>query len=108
MLREDDPGPDVEVSSPLNKPPSEILASHDLFRVADRAVREVVGYELKPVGTSGSNDTSWLTTIAGIPAMAFGPGGGGAHGADEWTSIEMLVDFAKIYGLMAMEICDVE
>jgi len=107
-LREDDPGLDVEVSSPLNKPPSEIPASHELFRVADEAVRIVVGYDLNPVGTSGSNDTSWLTTIAGIPAMAFGPGGGGAHGADEWTSIEMLVDFTKIYGLMAMEICGVE
>jgi len=57
------------------------------------------------VGTSGSNDTSWLTTIAKIPAMAFGPGGGNAHGADEWASIGMLVDFAKIYGLMTMEIC---
>jgi len=71
-------------------------------------VRATVGYELKPVGTSGSNDTSWLTTVADIPAMAFGPGGGNAHGADEWTSIETLVDFAKIYGLMAMEICGVE
>jgi acetylornithine deacetylase/succinyl-diaminopimelate desuccinylase-like protein len=38
--------------------------------------------------------------------MAFGPGGGNAHGADEWASIEMLVNFAKIYGLMAMDICN--
>jgi acetylornithine deacetylase/succinyl-diaminopimelate desuccinylase family protein len=107
-LKEDDPDLDVEVSSPLNKPPSEIPATHELFRIADEAVRATVGYELKPVGTSGSNDTSWLTTVAGIPAMAFGPGGGNAHGADEWTSIEMLVDFAKIYGLMALDICGVE
>jgi len=107
-LKKDDPELDVEVSSPLNKPPSEIPATHELFRIADEAVRATVGYELKPVGTSGSNDTSWLTTVAGIPAMAFGPGGGNAHGADEWTSIEMLVDFAKIYGLMALDICGVE
>ena len=77
-------------------------------RIANEAVRATVGYNLRPVGTSGSNDTSWLTTVAGVPAMAFGPGGGNAHGADEWTSIEMLVGFAKIYGLMAMEICGVE
>jgi len=107
-LKEEDPEMEVEVSSPLNKPPSEIPATHELFRIADEAVKTVVGYELKPVGTSGSNDTSWLTTVAGIPAMAFGPGGGNAHGADEWTSIEMLVNFAKIYGLMAIDICDVE
>ena len=107
-LREEDPELDVEISSPLNKPPSEIPASHELFRIANEAVRATVGYNLRPVGTSGSNDTSWLTTVAGVPAMAFGPGGGNAHGADEWTSIEMLVGFAKIYGLMAMEICGVE
>ncbi len=106
-LRAQDPEMEVEVSSPLNKPPSEIPTSEELFKVADRAVRATVGYELRPVGTSGSNDTSWLTTIAKIPAMAFGPGGANAHGADEWASIEMLVDFAKIYGLMAMEICGV-
>jgi acetylornithine deacetylase/succinyl-diaminopimelate desuccinylase family protein len=107
-LKERDPELDVEVSSPLNKPPSEIPASHELFRVANGAVRATMDYGLKPAGTSGSNDTSWLTTLARIPAMAFGPGGGNAHGADEWTSIGMLVDFAKIYGLMAMEICGVE
>ena len=102
-----DPELDVEVTSPLNKPPSEISTSDELFRIADRAVRAAVGYELRPVGTSGSNDTSWLTTISRIPAMAFGPGGGNAHGADEWASVGMLVDFTKIYGLMAMEICGV-
>jgi acetylornithine deacetylase/succinyl-diaminopimelate desuccinylase-like protein len=40
--------------------------------------------------------------------MAFGPGGGMAHGADEWTSINKLVEFAKIYGLMAIDICGVK
>jgi acetylornithine deacetylase/succinyl-diaminopimelate desuccinylase family protein len=107
-LKGQDPELDVEVTSPLNKPPSEISASDELFKIADRAVRATMGYELKPVGTSGSNDTSWLTTIAKIPAMAFGPGGGNAHGADEWASVGMLVDFAKIYGLMAMDVCGVE
>ena len=107
-LREDDPELDVEISSPGNKSSSEVPASHELFRIADGAVRATMGYQLKPVGTSGSNDTSLLTAIAGIPAMAFGPSGGNVHVADEWVSVETLVDFAKIYGLMAMEICGVE
>lgn len=106
-LKGRDPELDVKVTSPLSKPPSEISTSEELFKIADRAVRAAVGYELRPVGTSGSNDTSWLTTISRIPAMAFGPGGGNAHGADEWASVGMLVNFAKIYGLMAMEICGV-
>lgn len=106
-LKAEDPELDVEVSSPLSKPPSEISTSEELFKAASRAVMDVVGYELHPVGTSGSNDTSWLTTIARVPAIAFGPGGGSAHGPDEWASIDMLVDFAKIYGLMAMDVCGV-
>lgn len=104
-LNEEDPDLNVEVSSPLAKPSSEISTNEELFRVAKKAVMEVVGYELEPVGTSGSNDTSWLTTIAKIPAMAFGPGGGNAHGPDEWASVDVLMEFAKIYGLMAMDIC---
>jgi acetylornithine deacetylase/succinyl-diaminopimelate desuccinylase-like protein len=104
-LMEDDPDLKVEVSSPLAKPPSEISTDEELFQVAKKVVKEVMGYDLNTVGTFGSNDTSYLTAIAKVPAMAFGPGGGNAHGPDEWTSAQMLVDFAKIYGLMVMDIC---
>ena len=36
--------------------------------------------------------------------MAFGPGGGHAHAPDEYTTVEMLVTFAKIYALMFMDL----
>jgi acetylornithine deacetylase/succinyl-diaminopimelate desuccinylase-like protein len=91
-------------------PPSETSTSEEIFQIAKSAVKTVAGYELLPRGTSGSNDTSWLTNIAKIPAVAFGPGDNfqsGAHGPDEWVSIDRLVDFAKIYGLMAMKSCGV-
>lgn len=107
-LKEKDPKLDAEVTNPLGKPPSEISLDEKVYKIADKALRKVKGYSLEPIGTSGSNDTSWITTIAGVPAMAFGPGGGGAHGADEWVSIDMLLDFAKIYGLMAIYACGVE
>ncbi|MFP3951409.1 MAG: M20 family metallopeptidase [Candidatus Bathyarchaeia archaeon] len=106
-LRNEDPELDAEVTNPLGKPPSEISLDEKVYKIANRALLEVKGYRLEPIGTSGSNDTSWITTIAGVPAMAFGPGGGGAHGADEWVSIDMLLDFAKIYGLMAIYACGV-
>lgn len=109
-LKKNDPNINAEVSSLFWWPTSEISKSEDVFQIALRAVANVAGYELLPRGTSGSNDTAWLTGIAKIPAMAFGPGDNyqsGAHGANEWVSIERLVDFAKIYGLMAMEACGV-
>jgi len=40
-----------------------------------------------------------------VPAMAFGPGGGNAHAPNEWADVETLVTFAKIYGLMMLDIC---
>lgn len=104
-LKAEDPTLKADVTSPLAKPPSEISTSEDLFVVAKEVVKAVMGYELQPIGTSGSNDTSYFTSLAKIPAMAFGPGGGNAHGPDEWASIDMLMNFANIYGLMALMIC---
>ncbi|MBD3206271.1 ArgE/DapE family deacylase [Candidatus Bathyarchaeota archaeon] len=103
-LKVEDPELEATVTTPLNKPPSEISVNHPLYEAADRATKEVMGYALEPVGASGSNDTSYLTNIADIPAMAFGPGGGNAHAPDEWVDIETLVNFAKIYAHMFMDI----
>ena len=104
-LKKSDPELDVNVESPLNKPPSEISLNHPLYKSAAKATEQVVGYRLEPLGASGSNDTSYLTNLAGVPAMAFGPGGGNAHAPDEWADVETLVTFAKIYGLMMLDIC---
>ena len=107
-LKKIDPELDVSIESPLNKPPSEIPLDHPLYKSAAKATQQVVGYQLEPLGASGSNDTSYLTNLAGVPAMAFGPGGGNAHAPDEWADVETLVTFAKIYGLMMLDICDYE
>ena len=103
-LKEHDPELDAEVTSPLSKPPSEIPVTHPLYTAADHATRTVAGYPLEPLGASGSNDTSYLTNVAGVPAMAFGPGGGNAHAPDEYTTVEMLASFSKIYALMFKEL----
>jgi acetylornithine deacetylase/succinyl-diaminopimelate desuccinylase family protein len=107
-LKSSDPELDVYVESPLNKPPSEISLDHPLYRTAAKATEQVVGYRLEPLGASGSNDTSYLTNLACVPTMALGPGGGNAHAPDEWVDVETLVTFAKIYGLMMLDICSYE
>jgi len=109
-LRRQDPTINAEVTPTSWWPPSEISTSEELFQLAKNAVATVTGYELTPRGFTGSNDTSWLTNVAHIPAMAFGPGDNylsGAHGPDEWVSIDRPLDFSKIYGLMAIEACGV-
>jgi len=107
-LKQKDPTINAEVTSTSWWPPSEISTSEEVFKIAKNATRNVAGYELTPRGFTGSNDTSWLTNVARIPAMAFGPGDNymsGTHGPDEWVSIDRLLDFAKIYGLMVIEAC---
>jgi len=108
VLANGDPDLHATVTAPLSKPPSEIPVTHPLYRAAADATLKVVGYPLEPLGAEGSNDTSHITGIAGVPAMAFGPGGGNAHAPDEWADIRTHLDFAKIYGLMMMSLCGVE
>jgi acetylornithine deacetylase/succinyl-diaminopimelate desuccinylase-like protein len=105
QLKSNDPELNVNIESPLNKPPSEISLDHPLYKTVAKATEQVVGYRLEPLGASGSNDTSYLTNIARVPAIAFGPGGGNAHAPDEWVDVETLVTFAKIYGLSILYFC---
>jgi succinyl-diaminopimelate desuccinylase len=106
-LKKSDLEINVEIVPGHWRPPSEMSTSDELFKIANKAVKEVVGYELKSYPFSGWNDTVLLRN-AGIPTVVLGPADIPAyqgHGPDEWVSIDKLVDFAKIYGLMAMDVC---
>ena len=111
-LKVDDPEINAEVIPTSWVEPSEPLstsASSELFKIADKAVRATAGYKLKPYPFPGGNDTRWLRS-AGIPTMVLGPADifrYGGHRPDEWVSIDRLVDFTKIYGLIAMEVCGI-
>jgi acetylornithine deacetylase/succinyl-diaminopimelate desuccinylase-like protein len=108
-LKMKDPEINVEIVPGHWRPPSEMSTSDELFKIANRAVNTVVGYELNSYPFSGWNDTVLLRN-AGIPTIVLGPADIPAykgHGTDEWVSIDKLVEFAKIYGLMAMETCGV-
>jgi succinyl-diaminopimelate desuccinylase len=108
-LKREDPEIDVEIVPGHWRPPSEMSTSDELFKIANKAVSTVVGYELKSYPFSGWNDTVLLRK-AGIPTIVLGPADIPAyqgHGPDEWVSIDKLVEFAKIYGLMAMATCGI-
>jgi succinyl-diaminopimelate desuccinylase len=91
-------------------PAAEINEEEKIVTLAKKATEIVVGYQLTPIGTAGSNDAAYLNTLAHVPTIAFGPGDqllSRSHGADERVEIQNLVNFAKIYGLMAMDACGV-
>lgn len=85
------------LSTTLVREPFEIDPAAPIVAI----LRKHIGGEPRIYG-----DTPWmdsaLTSAAGIPTVIFGPGGGGAHAAVEWSNldeveraIEVLVDVAQ-------------
>ena len=64
-----------------------------------RALREAVKRsiperEVMSVGRDGASDAVAFMA-AGIPAVEFGPAGGGHHGPDEWVSVSSLARYRR-------------
>ena len=117
-LPEQDPGaivasvrelPDVEVAVVYEREPVIVDRASPHVLALARAVGKrnadedtAVAAKRVSVGRDGASDAvSFLK--AGVPAVEFGPTGGGHHGPDEWVSVaslatyrEALVDFARL------------
>jgi len=78
--------PDVTVTKTLMRAPAHVERTNPYVRaLRDAAARTTEGEALS-VGRDGASDAiSFLE--AGIPAVEFGPTGGGHHGPEEWVSI---------------------
>ena len=65
--------------------------------------------ELTPAFTGGSG---WLDTQIiwgkGIPAVAYGPAGEGAHAAVEWVDLDTVMDAARVQELVLRRFCGVK
>ena len=77
----------VTLVKAFERPPAWVSKS-DPFVVALReAAARAVGGEALSVGRDGASDAIAFLQ-AGIPAVEFGPVGGGHHGPDEWVSLD--------------------
>lgn len=93
--------PDVTVASTLTRAPAHVSRTNPFVRALRDAVGRTLEGEALSVGRDGASDAiSFLE--AGIPAVEFGPVGGGHHGPEEWVSLdslrryrEALVDFVQ-------------
>jgi succinyl-diaminopimelate desuccinylase len=86
--------PDVEVLRSFQRRPA-IVSRRNPFVLALRdAVSRSVEGEALSIGRDGASDAiSFLE--AGIPAVEFGPVGGGHHGPEEWVSIASLARYRQ-------------
>jgi succinyl-diaminopimelate desuccinylase len=81
--------PDVTVMRTLTRAPAHVSRTNPYVRALRDAVGRTLEDEALSIGRDGASDAiSFLE--AGIPAVEFGPVGGGHHGPEEWVSLASL------------------
>jgi succinyl-diaminopimelate desuccinylase len=86
--------PDLEITWTFHRPPAIVARTNTYVRALGEAVGRSAGSETMSVGRDGASDAvSFLE--AGVPAVEFGPSGGGHHGPDEWVSISSLGTYRR-------------
>jgi acetylornithine deacetylase len=76
--------------------PTEVRANEPIVTTLQSSLREVLNIEPKLFGLAGGSDQRIFTEYGKIPAVLYGPGGGGLHAADEFVFIEDVVDVTKV------------
>jgi succinyl-diaminopimelate desuccinylase len=78
--------------------PTVSVSRHDPFvrALCEAASRSITG-EVTSVGRDGASDAASFIE-AGIPAVEFGPAGGGHHGPEEWVSLRSLAEYRRGLG----------
>ncbi len=84
--------------------PMEISPDEDICQVLKQGSLEVLGKEPQWVGGSGWMDTQ-IIHDKGIPAVAFGPSGFGAHGAEEWIDLDSVFKAAEVQEYVIRKFC---
>lgn len=101
--------PDVDIAFAVSEDlgwlePTEIPSDHAAVEACQYAAREVLGEALPLRAFPGGSDAWAFQGIAGIPVIAaFGPGLLPlAHRANEWVSIQSLIQASHLYALTAL------
>jgi succinyl-diaminopimelate desuccinylase len=81
--------PDTEVSVVLQRDPVNVERENPFVSVLAGSVAEWTPADRVSIGRDGASDAISFID-AGVPAVEFGPVGGGHHGPEEWVSIESL------------------
>ncbi len=79
----------IDVTRTFIHPPVTVSRSNPYVLALRDAVSRATSGEVMSVGRDGASDAASFIE-AGIPAVEFGPKGGGHHGPDEWVSVSSL------------------
>lgn len=87
-------GDDVRILKTFQRDPALVSRSNPYVQALRDAVSNSLHDEALSVGRDGASDAiSFLQ--AGVPAVEFGPIGGGHHGPDEWVSVDSLARYRQ-------------
>lgn len=87
----------IDVTRTFIHPPVTVPRSNPYVQVLRDAVSRAATGEVMSVGRDGASDAASFIE-AGIPAVEFGPEGGGHHGPDEWVSVSSLQRYRRALG----------
>ena len=88
----------IDVERTFIHPPVMVSRTDPFVRALRDAVsRSLPEMETLSVGRDGASDAASFIE-AGIPAVEFGPAGGGHHGPDEWVSLSSLTRYRRALG----------
>ena len=89
--------PDVRIVKTFQRAPARVSRQNPYVRALREAVSKSLDDEALSIGRDGASDAiSFLE--AGVPAVEFGPTGGGHHGPEEWVSIDSLKRYRQALG----------
>lgn len=88
----------------LVREPFAIAADHPLVTAVRGAAGRAIGEEPPLTGASYWADSAFIAA-AGIPTVLFGPGGAGAHAAEEWVSLSDTAAVARTLTELARDFC---
>ncbi len=93
---------------PLFDPPlegHELLPDHPWSRCFAASASASLGREVQVIAAPYPCDAFIVQREFGIPALLFGPRGGGAHNADEYVEIASVLKSAEVFLTAALEWC---
>jgi succinyl-diaminopimelate desuccinylase len=84
----------IEVERTFLHPPVSVSRNDPYVRALLEAVSRSTDGEVLSVGRDGASDVASFVRV-GIPAVEFGPSGGGHHGPEEWVSLSALSSYRR-------------
>jgi succinyl-diaminopimelate desuccinylase len=86
--------PDVAVEVVFARDPAIVARDEPHVRALAETVARWTPEDRISIGRDGASDANSFLD-AGVPAVEFGPIGGGHHGPDEWVSVESLAHYRE-------------